>query len=98
MFGDIAKEPGTALEASLATIKESNGSATFRYADVSSYADQLALFEEAFKKYGRVDAAVTCAGVTDHPTRFPSPSSITLEDVKTVNTTRLSLRGFKHGC
>ncbi|KAK0640615.1 hypothetical protein B0T16DRAFT_495500 [Cercophora newfieldiana] len=51
IFGDIADVPGTELASSLST-------AHFVHTDVTSYADQLALFESAFTHHGSIDAAV----------------------------------------
>ncbi|KAK1749660.1 hypothetical protein QBC47DRAFT_455684 [Echria macrotheca] len=80
VFGDIASGPGAALEDSLkATNPPNGGTVHFRHTDVTSYPDQLALFEEAFKIHGRVDAAISCAATVDDPTWF---GNLTLDAVR----------------
>ncbi|KAK4443890.1 hypothetical protein QBC34DRAFT_416310 [Podospora aff. communis PSN243] len=84
VFGDVLESAGTKLASSLSSsqpAKPSGGSAHFVKTNVCSYADQLALFAEAFRRHGRVDAAVTCAGVLDHPGWF-DPSMLTLDAVQ----------------
>ncbi|KAM0722159.1 hypothetical protein Q7P37_001600 [Cladosporium fusiforme] len=59
-FGDVLDEPALALE------KELNSEAAvvkFVHCDVTSYADNLALFDAAHKAFGRVDHAISNAGL-----------------------------------
>ncbi|KAK0611271.1 hypothetical protein B0T14DRAFT_488132 [Immersiella caudata] len=84
VFGDISESAGEKLEKSLSNPPESNpssGTAHFVKTNVCSYADQLALFEAAFHRHGRVDAAITCAGILDDPDLF-DPSKLTLDAVR----------------
>jgi NAD(P)-dependent dehydrogenase (short-subunit alcohol dehydrogenase family) len=86
VFGDVLESAGTELVSSLSSsqlAKPAGGSVYFVKTNVCSYAGQLALFEDAFRRHGRVDAAVTCAGVLDHPDWF-DPSKLTLDAVRDV--------------
>ncbi|KAK5708784.1 putative short-chain dehydrogenases reductase [Elasticomyces elasticus] len=40
-----------------------NSRVTFEHCDVSMYADIYSLFKKAYEKHGRVDHAVSCAGI-----------------------------------
>jgi NAD(P)-dependent dehydrogenase (short-subunit alcohol dehydrogenase family) len=85
VFGDIDVCIGAELEASLSENQQNNpgsGATHFVKVDVCSYTDQLALFEDAFRRYGRVDAGVTCAAVTDNLAWF-DPATLTVDDVRT---------------
>lgn len=76
-FGDVLNEPARALELDLhsatATVK-------FVYCDVTSYADNLALFDAAFQAFGRVDHVISNAGLGEQG-NFVSPE-LTLESVR----------------
>lgn len=58
-FGDVLVTPGQELAASLA----SGPTVHFQKCGVTSYQDTLALFEAAYKAFGRVDHAVANAGI-----------------------------------
>ncbi|KAK4449804.1 hypothetical protein QBC34DRAFT_462370 [Podospora aff. communis PSN243] len=75
VFGDLADAPAADLISSL----QGTGTANFVHTDVTSYPDQLALFEDALARHGRVDAAVSCAGVLENPAWF---AGLTLEAVR----------------
>ncbi|KAK5652620.1 hypothetical protein OQA88_10213 [Cercophora sp. LCS_1] len=86
VFGDIGDTPGTALESSLSALKATNpsfGTAHFHHTDVTSYTDQLVLFEIALTLHGRVDAAITCAAQMDGPSWF---AGVTLDAVRTESS------------
>ncbi|KAK4997409.1 hypothetical protein LTR66_003180 [Elasticomyces elasticus] len=57
VFGDTAAEAGQALSSSL------GDHAMFVSTDVTDYAANVTLFKTAFQKYGKVDHAVSCAGI-----------------------------------
>ncbi|KAK5678125.1 hypothetical protein LTS10_009294 [Elasticomyces elasticus] len=42
---------------------KANSRFTFEHCDVSVYADIYSLFKKAYEKHGRVDHAVSCAGI-----------------------------------
>lgn len=58
VFGDVQDRLGEEAASRLGF------NATYQHCDASNYADQLALFDTAVRKYGRVDVAVANAGVT----------------------------------
>jgi NAD(P)-dependent dehydrogenase (short-subunit alcohol dehydrogenase family) len=74
VFGDRNSELGEAVA------RETG--ATFVKADVSVYADQVALFEAAYRKHGRVDHAIANAGVYEPKGLFDH--SLDLESVQKV--------------
>jgi len=99
IFGDISQTAGAELEASLSALRKSSpdrGTAHFMHADVCNYVDQLALFDDAFRLHGRVDAGVTCAGVPDQPSWF-DPSTLTLEAVREVLSKRFLIQSKSPG-
>ncbi|KAK4991808.1 hypothetical protein LTR66_006452 [Elasticomyces elasticus] len=57
VFGDTAVGAGQALSSSL------GDRATFVSTDVTDYAANVTLFKTAFQKYGKIDHAVSCAGI-----------------------------------
>lgn len=64
MFGDVNDELGS----SLAT--QCGPSVQFRHCNAASYSDQLMLFEEAEKSFGRIDVVCANAGVAVHADIF----------------------------
>ncbi|KAK0649547.1 hypothetical protein B0T16DRAFT_492160 [Cercophora newfieldiana] len=104
VFGDVADSASKELEASLSVSQQPNpnsGTVHFVKTDVCSYPDQLALFDDAFRRYGRVDAGITCAGVIGDLDIF-DPSKLTIEAVreespslnKTLNINLISAMHF----
>ncbi|KAF2225923.1 putative 3-hydroxyacyl-CoA dehydrogenase [Elsinoe ampelina] len=63
-FGDIIVPAGEAVEAELKALGRTNH-ARFVPFDAASYKDNLHLFDVAFQTCGRVDHAVSAAGVTE---------------------------------
>ncbi len=63
-FGDVNDAAGKSLESELGS------SVFFHHCDTSSYTDQLGLFENAEKSFGRVDIVVANAGVGAHKDPF----------------------------
>lgn len=63
-FGDIIVEDGKAVEAELTSLGRPNH-ARFVPFDATSYEDNLRLFDTAYRTCGRVDHAVSAAGVTE---------------------------------
>lgn len=55
----------------------------FQKLDVRDYSSQLALFDAAYDKHGRVDAAVSCAAVAE-PGGWFEPEDLNLETVRKV--------------
>ncbi|KAK1056390.1 hypothetical protein LTR74_014935 [Friedmanniomyces endolithicus] len=76
-FGDILDEPGQALERELS---DNDAKAKFIHCDVTSYADNLALFDAAYSSCGHVDHAIANAGLGEQGNMFDS--ELTLESVK----------------
>ncbi|GAB7334312.1 hypothetical protein MBLNU13_g06339t2 [Cladosporium sp. NU13] len=92
-FGDILDEPAQALEREL---QSSAATVKFIHCDVTSYADNLALFDAAYHAFGRVDHAISNAGLGEQG-NLVSPE-LTLESVrkepkKSVDVVDVNLKG-----
>lgn len=93
-FGDVLDEPGTALEKEL-----SLGSKTtikFVRCDVTSYEQNLRLFDTAIQSCGRIDHAVANAGLGEQGNMFDP--ELTLETVReepkqSLRTVDVNLKG-----
>ena len=84
-FGDISVKSGHELQVSLASsiIQTSyRGSATFLQCDVSQYTDIYRLFRTAYDTHGRIDHAISCAGVLERGNFFTDPS-MTIDTIAT---------------
>lgn len=77
VFGDIQLEAGAELADTL-----SRESVKFVKTDVSKYDDHLALFDLALKSFGRVDIAVSNAGISQEG--YWMDPRLDLEGVKKV--------------
>ncbi|KAL1590006.1 hypothetical protein WHR41_01355 [Cladosporium halotolerans] len=83
-FGDVLDEPAIALEKEL----NSDGAMVeFVHCDVTSYAENLALFDAAFQAFGRIDHAISNAGLGEQG-NIVSPE-LTLESVREEPTSNL---------
>lgn len=80
IFGDVLDEPGRALEVELS----SGATVKFVHCDVTSYQDNLRLFQIAFDAFGRVDHAWANAGLGEQGNIFDP--DLTLESVKNEPT------------
>ncbi|EPS36488.1 hypothetical protein H072_10006 [Dactylellina haptotyla CBS 200.50] len=80
VFGDINESDAEALRNSLSRF-DNAGPVDFVKTDVTQYNDILALFDTAYKKYGRVDAAIV-----EIPGWFDA--RLTLETIKEVPSTK----------
>jgi NADP-dependent 3-hydroxy acid dehydrogenase YdfG len=78
IFGDFDEKAGSAL------VKELNTDIDYLKTDVANYADNLALFKLALKKYGKIDHAVAVAGVGERGSWFDR--DLTIEDVEKPET------------
>lgn len=76
-FGDVLDEPAIALEKEL---DSATSTVKFVHCDVTSYADNLALYDAAFEAFGRVDHAISNAGLGEQG-NIISPD-LTLESVR----------------
>ena len=56
---------------------------SFRQVDVRVHDMQLALFDDAHKAHGRVDAAIQCVGLAE-PAGWFEPEDLNLETVRKV--------------
>lgn len=77
VIGDINTKAGNELASHLKST--TSGEATFTSCDVTHYQDIYNLFKTAHSRYGRVDHAVSCAGIFERGTWF-SPD-LTIENV-----------------
>lgn len=79
VFGDIDYARGSALAASLPERTH------FLATDVTKYASILALFDKAMESYGRVDVAISNAGVVEKPGWFEP--NIDIESIRIAPST-----------
>jgi len=79
VFGDIDIEKGERLQSEFPDL------VTFVQTNVTDYDDILKLFDAAYKKHGRVDHAVSNAGIMEADSWFPE--SLDLETVKETPST-----------
>lgn len=77
-FGDVLASAGEELAAALTT--EGGSRVHFQECDVTSYAATLALFDAAFKAFGRVDHAIANAGIGERGNIFSE--DLNLESIK----------------
>nr|KMM73426.1 short-chain dehydrogenase/reductase SDR [Coccidioides posadasii RMSCC 3488] len=83
-YCDWDEKHGTELDRSLRSgVQSGSGSSTFMKANVTDYEAQLALFDAAFDKHGRIDMAIYCAGITD-PRGWLDVKELDLKSVRKV--------------
>lgn len=76
---------GQNLDAELSSSKEGRrGETTFVQTDVTDYDSVLGLFDAAWKKYARVDVAISNAGIQEAGNWFDP--EFNLESIKTVSS------------
>ncbi|KAK5167778.1 uncharacterized protein LTR77_007477 [Saxophila tyrrhenica] len=93
-FGDVLDEPGSALAQELSANSKTH--VKYIHCDVTSYDQNLALFDEALKTCGRIDHAVANAGLGEQGRTFDP--EMTLESVreepkKAMNVVDVCLKG-----
>lgn len=66
-FGDNNHNAGEVLVKTLTADNCSSGMVSFVSCNVSNYQDVYTLFRKALDLHGRVDHAVSCAGIVDDP-------------------------------
>lgn len=76
-FGDVLDEPALALETEL---NSSSAIVQFVHCDVTSHIDNLALFDAAYKTCGRIDHAISNAGLGEQGNIVDA--ELTLESVR----------------
>ncbi|KAF1984826.1 putative 3-hydroxyacyl-CoA dehydrogenase [Aulographum hederae CBS 113979] len=81
VFGDVDKTAGEALEN---LYVDDTHTCRFVQMDASSYADNVRLFKSAYEQYGRVDHAISIAGVLEKGNWFDA--GVTRESVETPDT------------
>lgn len=82
VFGDTNEKAGRDIAA-----KYDSKRVHFLLTDVTKYGDNLALFQFAFKEFGRVDHAISIAGVLEQGNIFDP--SLTIESVQEVRSCSL---------
>lgn len=85
-FGDVLDDPAQALETEL---QSSTTTVKFVHCDVTSYADNLALFDAAYQAFGRVDHAISNAGLGEQGNLMSS--ELTLESVREEPTNSVQI-------
>ena len=76
VFGDVADSHGLSLE------RELGERVVFTHCDTTKYSDQLKLFKEAEKRWGKIDIVVANAGIS-----LPKDPFLPDEDVETEFST-----------
>jgi NAD(P)-dependent dehydrogenase (short-subunit alcohol dehydrogenase family) len=90
MYGDWNEDKGALLEQQLRSEPCSNGGSVMNMkVDVRSYQSQLALFDAALHKHGRIDTAIFCAGITE-PSGWFEAETLNLETVRIVSPSKLA--------
>jgi NAD(P)-dependent dehydrogenase (short-subunit alcohol dehydrogenase family) len=88
IYGDWNEDKASELEQQLRSEPGSNGgSVTSMKVDVRSYQSQLALFDVALHKHGRIDSAIFCAGIVE-PSGWFEAENLNLETVRTVSPSK----------
>ncbi|KAH6988652.1 putative 3-hydroxyacyl-CoA dehydrogenase [Ilyonectria destructans] len=87
IHGDWDASGGQAVDSSLSSPSPAGGGTTFVQTDVANYDSVLNLFDVAWKKYGRVDVAISNAGVQEVWNWFEP--SLDIESVKTKPPTKV---------
>ena len=85
-FGDVLDEPGAALEKELSN---SNATVNYLHCDVTSYDQNLKLFDIALKAHHRIDHAVANAGLGEQGTMFDP--NLSLESVREEPTASMKV-------
>lgn len=88
-FGDVLVEKGKALEEELSKSSSAGQHIRFVQTDAADYQSNLNLFETAYKACGRVDHAVSAAGVSERG-NITDPS-LTLDSVKEESCQAMSV-------
>jgi NAD(P)-dependent dehydrogenase (short-subunit alcohol dehydrogenase family) len=81
-LGDISTAAGRDLETKPCNdhASKASGSATFLPCIVTNYSGVYSLFKSAYSKHGRIDHAISCAGILERGNFFTDPSA-TIESV-----------------
>lgn len=70
VFGDVKIKEAEGLVEELRSSSTSGGEVEFVHCDVTRYEDIYRLFRSAYDKYGRVDHAISCAGILEQGNWF----------------------------
>ena len=93
-FGDVLDEPGTALAKELSS--NSQTSVKYIHCDVTSYDENLKLFDAALKEHGRIDHAVANAGLGEQGSMFDpklTMESVREEPTRSMKVVDVNLKG-----
>lgn len=80
-FGDLDEKAGTALANEVSQVQ--GVSVHFVATDVTKYESVLGLFQAGLEKYGRIDSAVSCAGIIEIGNWFDP--TLDLDTIRTVS-------------
>ncbi|KEF63645.1 uncharacterized protein A1O9_01623 [Exophiala aquamarina CBS 119918] len=90
-FGDLDEQAGTALANEISQLRSSKGDKPGRVhfvaTDVTQYQSVLALFQAGLEKYGRIDSAISCAGIIEIGNWFDP--TLDLDTIRTVPTSKV---------
>ena len=93
-FGDVDEHAGNELTARLNGERQNRAQAVFVRTNVTKYESIFQLFEVAYKTFGRVDAAVSCAGIQEDGHWFdPNLSVASVRKEPSTRTLDVTLLG-----
>ena len=95
-FGDVESAFGEALVSRISSSSQPSQKLQFVKTDVTDYASNLNLFETVFRTCGRVDHAVSAAGISEVG-NIVSPN-LTLESIREVVVSALQVLGLFGDC
>ncbi|KAK5109269.1 hypothetical protein LTR62_007143 [Meristemomyces frigidus] len=95
-FGDVLPESGLALEQELDQAESGGPRVKFVLCDVTSYSDNVKLFETAYEVCGRVDHAIANAGLGEQGNMFDpalTMDSVRQDPGRSMNVVEVNLKG-----
>lgn len=95
-FGDLDEAAGKALEHEISQLRASKGgepsSVHFVATDVTQYQSVVGLFQACLEKYGRIDSAVSCAGIIEIGNWFDP--TLDLDTIRNVSPSCFKTEGL----
>lgn len=88
-FGDLDEEGGKALAHEISQLRASKGEehcpiVHFVATDVTNYQSVVGLFQACLERYGRIDSAISCAGIIEIGNWFDP--NLDLDTIRTVSS------------
>jgi NAD(P)-dependent dehydrogenase (short-subunit alcohol dehydrogenase family) len=94
-FGDLDEEAGKSLEHKISQLRASKGEEPtgvhFVATDVTNYQSVVGLFQACLERYGRIDSAISCAGIIEIGNWFDP--TLDLDTIRTVSSSCFKTEG-----